>query len=72
MHIQRAVGALELEVRPGVALKVTISGGVAVSPEDGATYDDLFAAADRRMYEDKERTKRSDWQSPGSTLPLAG
>jgi diguanylate cyclase (GGDEF)-like protein len=57
-HIQRAVACLELDVSSGVALTLTISGGVAVSPEDGATYDDLLGAADRRMYQDKERTKR--------------
>jgi diguanylate cyclase (GGDEF)-like protein len=72
MHIQRAVACLELDVRPGVVLTLTISGGVAVSPEDGTTYDDLLGAADRRMYQDKERTKRRDTQVPASALPLAG
>jgi diguanylate cyclase (GGDEF)-like protein/putative nucleotidyltransferase with HDIG domain len=72
MHIQRAVACLELEVRPGFAVTLTISGGVAVSPEDGTTYDDLLGAADRRMYQDKERTKRRDAQVAGTALPLAG
>jgi len=63
-----------LEVRAGVTLSLTISGGVAVSPEDGSTYDDLLGAADKRMYQDKERTKRQDdLQLPaGAQLPLAG
>jgi diguanylate cyclase (GGDEF)-like protein/putative nucleotidyltransferase with HDIG domain len=74
MHIQRAVACLVLEVRAGVTLSLTISGGVAVSPEDGSTYDDLLGAADKRMYQDKERTKRQDdLQLPaGAQLPLAG
>jgi diguanylate cyclase (GGDEF)-like protein len=73
MHIQRAVASLELEVHSGVILTMTISGGVAVSPEDGLTYDDLLGAADRRMYQDKERTRRNGWRLPvGTTLPLAG
>ena len=73
MHIQRAVASLELEVHSGVILTMTISGGVAVSPEDGLTYDDLLGAADRRMYQDKERARRNDWRLPvGTTLPLAG
>ena len=72
MHIQRAVACLELEVRSGVALTLTISGGVAVSPEDGATYDDLLGAADRRMYQDKERTKRRDAQVGGRRFRWLG
>jgi GGDEF domain-containing protein len=67
------VACLELELRAGVTVSLTISGGVAVSPEDGTTYDDLLGAADRRMYQDKERTKRRDFQVPAGTgLPLAG
>jgi GGDEF domain-containing protein len=29
---------------------VTISGGIALYPEDGQDWDHLFAAADRRLY----------------------
>ena len=31
-------------------LDVTVSGGVSTFPVDGSNWDDLFAAADRRMY----------------------
>lgn len=37
----------------GARVPVTLSGGVATAPDDGAGWDDLFAAADRRMYEAK-------------------
>jgi diguanylate cyclase (GGDEF)-like protein len=32
------------------ALRMTLSGGVALYPDDGAHWDALFAAADRRLY----------------------
>lgn len=56
--LQKAIDATDIEVRPGVALKPGISIGVAVSPDDGETYDELLAAADRRMYEDKQERRR--------------
>ena len=59
LHIQRALDALETEPRAGVCLRPAISVGVAVSPEDGHTYDELLAAADRRMYEDKQHRRAS-------------
>jgi diguanylate cyclase (GGDEF)-like protein len=59
LHIQRALDALETEPRAGVCLRPAISVGVAVSPEDGHTYDELLAAADRRMYEDKQQRRAS-------------
>jgi diguanylate cyclase (GGDEF)-like protein len=34
----------------GVPIPLTVSGGVAIYPTDGADWDSLFAAADRRMY----------------------
>jgi diguanylate cyclase (GGDEF)-like protein/putative nucleotidyltransferase with HDIG domain len=57
-HLQRAIDATAIEVRPGVVLTPGISIGVAVSPEDGETYDELLAAADRRMYENKQQRRR--------------
>jgi diguanylate cyclase (GGDEF)-like protein len=71
MHIQRAVGALHVEVAPSISVGLSISVGVAVGPEDGVSYDDLLAAADRRMYQNKARNRRSDWHA-GASLPLAG
>lgn len=40
-------------VHEGVALSVTLSGGVASLPEDGASWDELFARADARLYDAK-------------------
>jgi GGDEF domain-containing protein len=34
-----------------------VSIGVAISPDDGESYEDLLAAADRRMYEDKQQRR---------------
>jgi len=48
-RLRRAAG--EAEVRAGdQAVHVTLSGGVALFPSDGADWDHLFAAADRRLY----------------------
>jgi diguanylate cyclase (GGDEF)-like protein/putative nucleotidyltransferase with HDIG domain len=58
-QIQAAVNSLVLEPRAGLRLAAPISVGVAVGPDDGATYDDLLDAADREMYEDKQRRRRS-------------
>ena len=45
---------METEVRAGLVLRPAVSVGVAVSPEDGDSYEHLLTAADRRMYEDKQ------------------
>jgi diguanylate cyclase (GGDEF)-like protein len=37
----------------GTELSVTLSGGVAVYPDDGTSWDELFLAADRRLYDAK-------------------
>ncbi|MDQ6718464.1 MAG: GGDEF domain-containing protein [Gemmatimonadota bacterium] len=37
----------------GVRIPLTLSGGVATAPDDGYGWGDLFAAADRRLYEAK-------------------
>jgi PleD family two-component response regulator len=34
-------------------LRATVSGGVALFPDDGTTWDSLFGAVDRRLYEAK-------------------
>jgi diguanylate cyclase len=57
--LQRAVGRLRVPMPNGESISVGISVGVAVSPEDGATFDELLAAADRRMYENKQQGRRS-------------
>jgi diguanylate cyclase (GGDEF)-like protein len=71
INIQRAVAALHVKVTPSVTVGLSISVGVAVSPEDGTEYDDLLAAADRRMYQNKASNRTSNWQV-GVSLPIAG
>jgi diguanylate cyclase (GGDEF)-like protein len=45
---------LESTSRPGMTLKVTISGGVAAFPGDGQTGEQLILRADRALYWAKE------------------
>ena len=45
----KAVGAIEIRAG-GEALRITASGGVALYPDEGADWDTLFSAADRRLY----------------------
>jgi diguanylate cyclase (GGDEF)-like protein/PAS domain S-box-containing protein len=53
---QRGVDAVNRPwVLDGRELRVTASIGVAVFPEDGATYDSLFRASDQAMYRAKGR-----------------
>ena len=52
-EIQNAVGAYPFEPRPGVRVSLSISAGPSRFPEDGRTFEDLLAAADERMYQDK-------------------
>jgi GGDEF domain-containing protein len=51
--MERAVEATYFEGRPGEACRLSVSAGVAVFPEDGRTYEELVAVADRRMYQQK-------------------
>lgn len=37
----------------GAVLRVTVSGGLALYPDDGEGWEEMFAAADRRLYEAK-------------------
>jgi diguanylate cyclase (GGDEF)-like protein len=57
LQIQAAIQGMEVEVQPGVVVRPEVSVGVAVSPEDGLSYEDLLTAADRRMYDDKQRRR---------------
>ena len=51
--LQAAVAAYPFEPRPGVRVTLSISAGPARYPVDGRTFDELLAAADARMYQDK-------------------
>jgi diguanylate cyclase (GGDEF)-like protein len=58
IELQQAVDAVVFEVQGRKRVRLAISGGAAVFPEDGRTYEVLLAAADRRMYQDKRARKR--------------
>jgi diguanylate cyclase (GGDEF)-like protein len=69
-QIQAAIESMETMVRPGVLVRASVSVGVAISPEDGDSYEDLLTAADRRMYFDKQR--RRVRQTPHGGTAVAG
>jgi diguanylate cyclase (GGDEF)-like protein len=48
-RLRRAAGAAVVAASGG-DVRVTLSGGVALYPEDGNDWERLFAAADRRLY----------------------
>ena len=50
-----AVSAIHCEPMPGVELALSVSIGSAVFPDEGASFDHLLAAADRRMFRNKAR-----------------
>ena len=52
-ELQSAVAAHPFEPRPGVRVSLSISAGPARFPIDGKTFEELLAAADARMYQDK-------------------
>lgn len=58
VELQKTIHANVFESRPGLPLRLGVSVGLALYPDDGATYEALLAAADRRMYTDKSRRKR--------------
>lgn len=57
-ELQHAVEAHSIVTPHGVRVRCSISVGAAAFPEDGGSYRDLLAAADGRMYEDKEARRQ--------------
>ena len=55
-ELQDLVAAIVLDVEAG-HIRVAISAGIAVFPEDGDTYESLLAVGDREMYADKHARK---------------
>jgi diguanylate cyclase (GGDEF)-like protein len=53
--VRAAVSAIYCAPMPGVELALSISIGSAVFPADGASLDQLLAAADKRMFRDKAK-----------------
>jgi diguanylate cyclase (GGDEF)-like protein len=68
-ELQAKVAELELEVRPGKFVRLAVSAGAAVFPQDGATFETLLADADHRMYRDK--AARRGHLGPSRTHPRA-
>ena len=48
-RLREAMAAIEIRFG-GDDVRLTVSGGVALYPDDGADWDRLFSAADRRLY----------------------
>lgn len=53
-RLRAAVAAYELHTSGGVAIRATVSVGIASYPGDGETAEDLFRAADRALYRAKQ------------------
>jgi len=52
-ELQARVADIRLDVRADKQLRLAVSAGAAVFPEDGTTLEALLADADHRMYRDK-------------------
>jgi diguanylate cyclase (GGDEF)-like protein len=63
-ELQARISEVELRVGPEQALRLAVSAGTAVFPDDGLTYDALLATADRRMYRDKTRRASASGERP--------
>jgi len=69
-ELQRAVARQHVTSPGGTTIPLGISVGIAMSGEDGLTFESLLEAADRRMYEDKHR-RRGGAAVAGPTIRLA-
>jgi diguanylate cyclase (GGDEF)-like protein/putative nucleotidyltransferase with HDIG domain len=56
-RIRKSVTALVLKVRPGKEVRLGISVGMSMYPEDGVELTQLFTVADTQMYSDKFEIK---------------
>jgi diguanylate cyclase (GGDEF)-like protein len=52
-ELQARIAEIQLDVRAGKRLRLAVSAGASVFPQDGGTYEALLADADQRMYRDK-------------------
>ena len=69
-ELQQRIGEVELRIGRDQALRLGVSAGVAVYPEDGVTWDELIAVADRRMYRDKTRRASAVQTQTGAATPV--
>jgi diguanylate cyclase (GGDEF)-like protein len=58
LELQQTVDAIVFEVRGRQRVRLAISGGAAVFPQDGRSYEALIAVADRQMYVNKAARKQ--------------
>ena len=67
-ELQTRIAAIQLDVGGGRHLRFDASAGTAVFPKDGATHEELLAAADHLMYRDKA-ARRGNLASDASGGP---
>ncbi|MEW5975103.1 MAG: diguanylate cyclase [Acidobacteriota bacterium] len=71
LRIKRSVSALVIKVRSGKEVRLGISVGMSIYPEDGAELNQLFTVADSQMYNDKYLSKAGQHaDGPQSGEPL--
>jgi diguanylate cyclase (GGDEF)-like protein/putative nucleotidyltransferase with HDIG domain len=58
-ELQESLEAVPFEARPGKPVRLGMSVGAAVFPQDGEVYESLLATADSRMYQNKAARKRT-------------
>jgi diguanylate cyclase (GGDEF)-like protein len=67
--LQAAIKRHEVRLADGRTLSLAVSIGAAVFPRDGDSSEALLAAADARMYQDKQRWRDIDERSGGDNFP---
>jgi diguanylate cyclase (GGDEF)-like protein len=67
-ELQARVEDIRLEARPGRPIRLAVSAGAAVFPDDGTTYEALLADADHQMYRDKA-ARRGSRSAPQAGRP---
>jgi diguanylate cyclase (GGDEF)-like protein len=65
-ELQQAIDAIVFEAAGRRRVRLAVSGGAAVFPQDGKAYEALLAVADRRMYHDKTQRKQGRSQTHNS------
>jgi len=65
-ELQAAVNGIVFEATGHQRVWLGVSGGAAVFPDDGRSYEALLALADRRMYQNKAARKRLAGVPPGA------
>ena len=70
--LKSAIAITAFRVEKDATIHTSVSVGAAVYPADAAEAEDLVYLSDKRMYEDKQRTKSApDWTSRTITSPAS-